>query len=158
MTGSIDRRSPGGDRWRHRRPSPAQDRARHHRFPPKTASRFRPPAPFLTVPNLPLTEVFHISGILHLTSHHCASHASKQVKLARRPEYITLGEVLREAREELGLTQRALARKLGRAETSIGKIEAGQQRIDLVELADLAVALRISLTDLTARFERKLGR
>jgi len=80
------------------------------------------------------------------------------VKLARRPEYITLGEVLREAREELGLTQRALARKLGRAETSIGKIEAGQQRIDLVELADLAVALRISLTDLTARFERKLGR
>ena len=78
------------------------------------------------------------------------------MKLARRPEYITLGEVLREAREELGLTQRALARKLGRAETSIGKIEAGHQRIDLVELADVAAALRMSLSALAKRFESKL--
>lgn len=79
------------------------------------------------------------------------------MKIARRPEYFTLGEVLKEAREELGLTQRALARKIGRTETSIGKIEAGQQRIDLVELSDLAVALRLPLAELADRFTKKLG-
>jgi len=65
-----------------------------------------------------------------------------------------LGDVIRQAREELGLTQRALARKLGRTETSIHKIETGAQRVDMVELLDIARALRIGVVELAARFER----
>jgi len=69
-----------------------------------------------------------------------------------------LGALIRKAREDLGLTQRALARKLGRAETSVSKIEAGNQRIDLVELADIARALRVNLADLATQFELELNR
>lgn len=67
-------------------------------------------------------------------------------------EYEVLGSVIRQAREELGLTQRALARQAGRTETSIHKIEAGAQRVDMVELLDIARALRITITDLADQF------
>jgi XRE family transcriptional regulator, aerobic/anaerobic benzoate catabolism transcriptional regulator len=77
------------------------------------------------------------------------------VELTRRAEYEELGRVIRAAREELGLTQRALARKVGRTETSISKIEGGHQRVDMVELLDIARALRISLAEIAARFEAR---
>lgn len=72
--------------------------------------------------------------------------------VANRSEHATLGRVLREAREELGLTQRALARKVGRAETYIYKIEAGRQALDVVGLLDIAEALRIPIGELATRF------
>jgi len=75
------------------------------------------------------------------------------VRIAQRPEYEALGSVIREAREALGLTQRALARQSGRTETSIHKIEAGTQRVDMVELLDIARALRVTLEELSSRFE-----
>lgn len=65
-----------------------------------------------------------------------------------------LGQVIKAAREELGLTQRALARQADRTETSIHKIESGVQRVDMVELLDIAKALRISVAELAARFDR----
>lgn len=77
--------------------------------------------------------------------------------VARRTEYEKLGSVIRRAREELGLTQRALARQAGRTETSVHKIEAGVQRVDMVELSDIARALRIGLPEIAERFERSLG-
>lgn len=55
------------------------------------------------------------------------------------------------------MTQRALARKIGRPETSLSKIELGQQRIDLVELLDVCRALRIELLDLVTMFMQKSG-
>lgn len=76
--------------------------------------------------------------------------------VARRSEYEKLGSVIREVRESLGLTQRALARQAGRTETSIHKIEAGVQRVDMVELSDIAKALRIGLAEIAERFERSL--
>ena len=75
------------------------------------------------------------------------------MKLTRRAEYGIVGKVIQEARKELGITQRALARKVGRTETSISKIEAGNQRVDMVELLDIATALRLPLQELAARFE-----
>lgn len=74
------------------------------------------------------------------------------MKLARRIEYEILGGVIRHVREDLGITQRALARKLGRTETSINKIESGVQRVDMVELLDISAALRVSLDDLAIAF------
>ena len=71
-----------------------------------------------------------------------------------RAEYAFLGQVIRELREEFGLTQRALARKAGRTETSINKIESGGQRVDMVELLDIARALRVPIVEIAARFER----
>ena len=75
------------------------------------------------------------------------------MRVTRRTEYEILGNVIRSAREELGLTQRALARQAGRTETSVHKIETGAQRVDMVELLDIAMALRVSLGELATRFE-----
>ena len=80
------------------------------------------------------------------------------MKLSQRTEYEIVGKVIQEARDELGITQRALARKVGRTETSISKIEAGNQRVDLVELLDIAIALRVPLKELAARFEEQATR
>jgi transcriptional regulator with XRE-family HTH domain len=80
------------------------------------------------------------------------------VRVTRRTEYEILGQVIKAAREELGLTQRALARQAGRTETSMHKIEAGDQRVDLVELGDIAQALRITLSEFTARYEAAIER
>jgi transcriptional regulator with XRE-family HTH domain len=76
------------------------------------------------------------------------------VKVARRAEYEILGGIIAKAREDLGLTQRALARKVGRTETAIHKIEQGNQRADLIELMDIASALRLSLAALAESFEQ----
>lgn len=79
------------------------------------------------------------------------------MKVVRRAEYAVMGQVLRQAREELGLTQRALSRKLNRSQTFITKIESGAQRVDMVELLDICRVLRISVVVLASRFEEALS-
>ena len=46
-----------------------------------------------------------------------------------------------EKRKKAGLTQAALAAKLGRYQSFIANIESGQRRIDVVELLDIAAAI-----------------
>lgn len=48
------------------------------------------------------------------------------------------------AREEAGMTQRDLAAKLGCFPATIGYIERGQRRLDVIEVISLAHALRVS--------------
>jgi transcriptional regulator with XRE-family HTH domain len=54
------------------------------------------------------------------------------------PRYRRFVKRLREAREHAGLTQIDAARALGRPQSFIAKIEAGQRRVDVIELQDLA--------------------
>lgn len=49
-------------------------------------------------------------------------------------EYAYFVERLRKAREEAGLTQVEVAKKLKRPQSHISNIESGQQRVDVVEL------------------------
>ncbi len=49
-----------------------------------------------------------------------------------------LVERLKKARKEARLKQGDVARKLGRTQSYISKIEAGQRRIDTVQLKELA--------------------
>ena len=46
-------------------------------------------------------------------------------------------------RTESGLSQRALSRKLGLAETLVARIERGERTIDIIEFIDIAVATKI---------------
>ncbi len=53
-------------------------------------------------------------------------------------EYAYFVERLRNAREEAGLTQVEVAKKLKRPQSHISNIESGQQRVDVVELQTFA--------------------
>jgi transcriptional regulator with XRE-family HTH domain len=53
-------------------------------------------------------------------------------------EYAVFVERLRKAREEAGLTQVQVAKKLKRPQSHISNVESGQQRVDVVELKRFA--------------------
>ena len=59
-------------------------------------------------------------------------------KSIRTKEYGVFVKSLRQAREEIGLTQVEVAKKLKRPQSYISKCEAGEQRIDVVELNKFA--------------------
>ena len=56
----------------------------------------------------------------------------------RTKEYAYFVERLRKAREEAGLTQVQVAKKLKRPQSHISNVESGQQRVDVVELSVFA--------------------
>lgn len=71
-------------------------------------------------------------------------------------EQVALAELLRVARQEVGLTQERLAERLRRRQSFVSKIESGERRIDLVELRELCIALGISLRTFIDRFEASI--
>lgn len=58
-----------------------------------------------------------------------------------RQEYRILLEQLRQARKTAGLTQTEVANRLGRTQGYVNKIEAGERRLDVVQLRDFCRAL-----------------
>jgi transcriptional regulator with XRE-family HTH domain len=54
------------------------------------------------------------------------------------PEYRSMLARLRQAREEAGLTQSEVGRRLGLRQAFISKLESGERRLDPVELARFA--------------------
>jgi len=63
-------------------------------------------------------------------------------------------KALVEMREKAGLTQRALAEKLGKAHSFVAKYELGDRRIDIVEFYWICVACEASPLKETARLVR----
>jgi transcriptional regulator with XRE-family HTH domain len=63
--------------------------------------------------------------------------------------------LLRQAREEAGILQVDLARKLGRKQGFVSKYELGDRRLDLLDLADICDALDISFSEFARRFDEK---
>lgn len=57
---------------------------------------------------------------------------------ARNPKYKAFLERLRAARRETGLTQAAVAKRLGRPQSFVSKCESGERRVDVIELAAFA--------------------
>jgi len=57
--------------------------------------------------------------------------------------YRLFREILVEARAKRGLSQAALAEKLGRLQTFVSKYERGERRLDVVEFLDVAAALAL---------------
>ena len=53
-------------------------------------------------------------------------------------EYAYFVDKLRKARQEAGLTQVQVAKKLKRPQSYISNVESGQQRVDVVELQRFA--------------------
>jgi XRE family transcriptional regulator, regulator of sulfur utilization len=69
-----------------------------------------------------------------------------------------LGEELRELRKQRGFSQELLADKADLHRNFIGLVERGQRNVTLTTLEMLAAALRMSVSELIARTERRAGR
>lgn len=71
----------------------------------------------------------------------------------RQGERDRLLELLRQIRQEAGLKQTELAKKLHQPQSFVSKYESGERRLDLLELQQLCMALNLSLTEFVRRFE-----
>ena len=60
------------------------------------------------------------------------------VKSIHTKQYAYFVERLRKAREEAGLTQVQVAKKLKRPQSHVSNVESGQQRVDVIELQTFA--------------------
>ena len=70
-------------------------------------------------------------------------------------DYAELVDLLIEARLAAGLTQRALARRIGKVQSHICAIEQRQRRVELLEFYRISLALN---TDPVAMFRRATER
>lgn len=74
------------------------------------------------------------------------------------PRQRELGRRIRDRRQELGLSQEALAQKAGINRTYIGSLETGQRNPSLENLCHLAVALGVPLAELVEGLDQLEGR
>ena len=63
--------------------------------------------------------------------------------------------MLVEARRRAGLTQLALAKKLGRPQSFVSKFERGERRLDVIEFAEIAYVLGIDPASVLSDLERR---
>jgi transcriptional regulator with XRE-family HTH domain len=71
----------------------------------------------------------------------------------RDHRYLRLLELLKTAREERGLSQEAVARKLRRPQSFVSKSERAERRVDVVEFLDLAMAVGVDPWEILQQLE-----
>ena len=70
--------------------------------------------------------------------------------------YRVFARLLRETREQAGVTQVELAKKLRQTQSYVSKVERVERRLDLVQLRWWCIALGISASAFVRDFERQL--
>ncbi len=71
-------------------------------------------------------------------------------------EYAVVLRLVREARQEAGLTQVDLAKKLRLTQSLFSKMERGECRLDIVQLRRICHILGLTLVEFVERLERDL--
>ncbi len=71
-------------------------------------------------------------------------------------DYAVFLHMLREAREGAGLTQEALAERLGKTQSFVSKCERGERRLDVVEARAFCKAMRLSFPKFVEKFDKAL--
>lgn len=69
-------------------------------------------------------------------------------------EYKAFSRLLRECRQEAGISQVELAARLKETQSEISKFERGERRLDLVQLGWWCKALGCPLSEFVRRYER----
>lgn len=64
--------------------------------------------------------------------------------------------LLQQLRSDAGLRQSDVATKIRRPQSFVSKYEAGQRRLDILELRQLCAVFGVSLSDFVARLEKRL--
>ena len=73
-------------------------------------------------------------------------------------QHAQLRVLLREARQEAGLTQMQLAERLDILQAVVSNVERGERRLDLVELCEYCDALGIELSEFVTKFQQACGK
>lgn len=73
-----------------------------------------------------------------------------------RPEYVALITLLKEYRLKAGLTQVAVAEKLGISQTGVSDIEVGSRGVDFLVARDLCKLYGRTLDRLSADLDKRL--
>ena len=63
-------------------------------------------------------------------------------------EYKAILQKLKKARKKSGLTQTEIAKKLGKPQSFISKIENGERRLDIIELKKMLKLYKIDIKDI----------
>lgn len=67
-----------------------------------------------------------------------------------------LRNLLRQQRNEAGLRQVDLARKLGKPQSYISKYESGEKSLDILEIKEICAVFKITLTEFSKELEDKI--
>ncbi|TDG24285.1 XRE family transcriptional regulator [Paraburkholderia silviterrae] len=73
-------------------------------------------------------------------------------------QYGLMVDALRKARESAGLSQVELATKLGLTQSTVGKCERGERRLDIIELREWCLALGVTLSSFSNDLEVAIAR
>lgn len=73
----------------------------------------------------------------------------------RAEDYKMLQDLLRELRVAAGLRQSDVAKKLGVPQSVVSKYEAGERRLDVIELRVICALFGITLKDFVRRLDEK---
>lgn len=71
-------------------------------------------------------------------------------------DYAVFLRLLREARDDAGLTQEELGARLGQTQSFVSKCERGERRLDIVEARAFCKALDILFSSFVRRFSGSL--
>ena len=71
-------------------------------------------------------------------------------------EYTVVLRLLREARQEAGLTQTELAKKLKQSQSFVTKVERGDRRLDIIQLRTMCQTFGLTLAEFVSRLEKAL--
>lgn len=72
-------------------------------------------------------------------------------------EYAIFLRVLRQVRQQKGLTQAQLAQRLNETQSWVSKCERGEHRLDLMELRVFCLALEVPLGEFVQQIESALS-
>ena len=78
---------------------------------------------------------------------------SIQWRVNYSPRYGQFRALLREIREEAGLTQVELSQKLGKPQSFVSKCELGERRIDFLETVDFCKACGLEVAEFAKRLK-----
>lgn len=79
-------------------------------------------------------------------------------KSVHSPLYERLRQLLIERRQQAGLTQAQLAKRLSKPQSYISKYEKGERRLDVVELIEVAEAAGFDFQAFTVELTEDSGR
>jgi transcriptional regulator with XRE-family HTH domain len=71
-------------------------------------------------------------------------------------EYATFLRLLKQAREDAGVTQVGLAAALKRSQSFVSKVERGETRLDIVQLRTVLAALGMPLPEFASQLEQAI--